>query len=103
MNKIPKKERTKFVPPVGEIIENSGFILFMDKQPVIIHTNDLKYTMITTFMYSDDPQSADLVHGLVPLRRWTKSRNMFREEFLAPAIFVAYNVFMNGVDRMDQI
>lgn len=103
MNKRPKNKRTKFVPPIGDIIPNAGFIIYMDKQPVIIHTNDLKFTMKTTFMYSDNQLTIDCVHGLVPLRRWTKSRNMFREEFLAPALFVAYNIFMNGVDRMDQI
>ena len=101
MNKKPKNERTKFQPPIGDIVENSGFIIYMDKQPVIIHTNDLKFTMKTTFMYSDDPLTIECVHGLVPLCRWTKGRNMFREEFLAHALFVAYNIFMNGVDRMD--
>ena len=43
MNKKPKNERTKFQPPIGDIVENSGFIIYMDKQPVIIHTNDLKF------------------------------------------------------------
>ena len=99
---ISKSQRTPFVPPVGEIIENAGFIVFMDKNPVIIHTNDLKYTMTTTFMYSNDQRTIDCVHGLVPLKRWEKKRSMFRSELKAPAIFVAYNVFMNGVDRMDQ-
>ena len=103
IRKIPKDQRQPFVPPVGDIVPNSGFIIYMDKQPVVIHTNDLKSKMTNTFMYSTDELAVELVHGLVPLKRWTKKRNMFREEFMAPAIFVAYNIFMNGVDRMDQI
>lgn len=32
MNKRPKNKRTKFVPPVGDIIPNAGFIIYMDNE-----------------------------------------------------------------------
>jgi hypothetical protein len=103
MKKLPSSERTAFTAPVGNIVERSGFVIFVDKQPVIVYTNDLACTMVQTFMESDDENTIKCVHGLVPLRRWTKTESMFCKEFLAPAIFVAYNIFMNGVDRMDQV
>jgi hypothetical protein len=39
---------------------------------------------------------------LAKLERWTGSENLHRTKFDVPAIIVAYNVFMNSVDRMDQ-
>jgi hypothetical protein len=42
------------------------------------------------------------VHGLAPLHRWTDECKINREKFDAPANVVAYNLFMNAVDRMDQ-
>ena len=65
---IPKAQRTPFVPPVGEIIKNAGFVVFMGKNPVIIHTNDLKHIITTTFMYSTEQLTIECVHALVPLR-----------------------------------
>ena len=103
MNKLPSSARTAFITPLGNIVEKSGFVIFMDKRPVIVYTNDLAYTMMQTFMESDNENTVRCVHGLVLLRRWTKTESIFRTEFLAPAIFVAYNIFMNGVDRMDQV
>lgn len=96
-------KKTTFVPPVGPIADLSGFVIFIDKQPVIVYTNDLYQTMSRTFMNSNNKEAIRCVHGLVPLKRWTNQESMFRTEFLAPAIFVAYNIFMNSVDRMYQI
>jgi hypothetical protein len=98
MKKLPPTARTPSVSPLGNIVERSGFVVFLDKQPVIVYTNDLAFTMTQTYMQSNDQSTINCVHGLVPLSRWTRTESMFRTEFLAPAIFVAYNVFMNGVD-----
>ena len=93
MRKLPSSERTMFVLPLGDKVER---LVFMDKQPVIVYTNDLACTMTQNCMESDDENTIKCVHGLVPLKRWTKTESMFRTEFLASAIFVAYNIFMKG-------
>ena len=56
-----------------------------------------------TYMYDDNPKAKECVHGLVNINRWEKGDKLFCSDFSAPAIFVAYNVFMNGVDRFDQV
>lgn len=45
----------------------------------------------------------DLLNGLVKLSRWTGTESCHRTNFQVPAIIVSYNMFMNVVDRMDQI
>ena len=42
------------------------------------------------------------MHGLVDIQCWLGSESFRRTTLKAPAIVVAYNYFMNGVDRMDQ-
>jgi hypothetical protein len=42
------------------------------------------------------------VNGLAKLYRWTDDCLLYRKVFMAPAVVVAYNLFMNSVDRMDQ-
>jgi hypothetical protein len=42
------------------------------------------------------------VHGLVDMQCWLGSESFRRTTLKAPAIVVAFNYFMNGVDRMDQ-
>jgi hypothetical protein len=42
------------------------------------------------------------VRGLGILHHWTGDENMHQTPFEVPATFVAYNLFMNSVDRMDQ-
>ena len=44
-----------------------------------------------------------LVHGLAMLRRWVGNEVLTRTKFQVPATIVAYNTFMNAVDRMDQL
>jgi hypothetical protein len=47
-------------------------------------------------------EAVKCVHGLVDIKRWLGSESFPRTTFKAPAIVVAYNYFMNGVDCMDQ-
>ena len=43
------------------------------------------------------------VNGLALLRRWIGGEVMNRTEFHVPSIIVAYNNYMNGVDRMEKM
>ncbi|OWZ24586.1 hypothetical protein PHMEG_000336 [Phytophthora megakarya] len=44
--------------------------------------------------------SAEAVYSI---RRWTEDRTLHRQEFMTPTIIAAYNLCMNGVDRVDQL
>ena len=45
---------------------------------------------------------ADKIGGLALLLRWTGSEKMMRTKFWVPVLIVAYNLFMNAVDQLDQ-
>ncbi len=102
MSKLPSKERTPFVPPMGSIAEKTGYIVFKDSKVVIFYSNDLAETPQEPMLESNDARAVTCVHGLAKLFRWTGDQLLHRKIFMVPAVIVAYNKFMNGVDRMDQ-
>jgi hypothetical protein len=51
---------------------------------------------------NDDEHAIHCVNGLCKLHHWTDNCMLHRQAFMAPAPIVAYNLFMNAVDRMDQ-
>lgn len=42
-------------------------------------------------------------HGLAQLESWRGEKVLNRTEFMVPTVIVAYNRFMNGVDRLNQV
>lgn len=42
------------------------------------------------------------LHGLAPLQRWTGDESLRHSTLQVPPLIIAYNLFMNGVDRFDQ-
>jgi hypothetical protein len=48
-------------------------------------------------------EAIKLCRGVAKLHRWTGTEVLNRSSFLVPAPIIAYNMFMNGVDRMDQL
>ena len=91
-----------FSPPTGEIAKKAGYIVWLDKQPVTFYTNDLYCDVPGDIVRGDDEEAIKCVHGVVKINRWMGNESMKRTEIMAPAVVVAYNFFMNGVDRMDQ-
>ena len=85
------------------VAKQCGYILFLDKKPVIFYTNDLAKTLKTLFSGPDDPHTVEWVHGLATMWRWTGHSFHGKQSFQVPAPVVAYNLFMNGVDRAEQI
>jgi hypothetical protein len=51
----------------------------------------------------DSPEAIQSVNGTCTIRRWTGLEVMHYSMFEVPAIVRAYNLFMNAVDRIDQI
>jgi hypothetical protein len=85
----------------GNIAENAGYIVFKDRAIVVFYTNDLASTPIE-LINSPNNTSIECVKGLAPLKRWIGNESMHRTVLMVPAPIVAYNIFMNGVDRFDQ-
>ncbi|KAK1938850.1 hypothetical protein P3T76_008925 [Phytophthora citrophthora] len=85
------------------IAENERYVVYRDKNTVGFYTNDLAGTMTEPMLPGTSTEVVRLCRGLAPLRRWTGDQVMHRKTFQAPATVVAYNIFMNGVDRVDQL
>ena len=104
--KLSKTQQVKvppFMPSAFTQAENAGFIVLLDKKVVIIYTNDLAGTPTQRILDGTTEEAKALVHGLVSMKRWTGGESLHRTTLKVPAVFAAYNLFMNAVDRVDQI
>ena len=86
----------------AQVAKNAGFIVFKDRNVVVFYTNDLATTPSSPI---EEPTEETIrcVRGLAPLKRWIGGETFHRTELKVPAIIVAYNLFMNSVDRFDQV
>jgi hypothetical protein len=96
-----------FNPPLANNTEvvapNCGYVVFKDRKDAVFYTNDLAATPNELVVIgNDDDHAIHCVNGLAKLHRWTDDCMLNRTVFMAPALIVAYNLFMNAVDRMDQ-
>lgn len=96
-------EKQKFIPPTDLVASNAGYIVFKDSKVVIFYTNDLAGTPDHAIMDGTLTETAMLCHGVSKIHRWTGCEIMKRTCFEVPVQIIAYNMFMNGVDRMDQL
>ncbi|KAE9041166.1 hypothetical protein PR003_g12877 [Phytophthora rubi] len=100
--KLPPHLQTEYIAP-KTVAVNAGYIVFRDKRTVVFYTNDLAGTPSQRILPGSSPEATWFCRGLAPLRRWKNDRVMHRQTFQVPAMIVAYNLFMNGVDRVDQL
>ena len=100
---LPSNERKPFTPPTSQVADKAGYIIFKDKKIVIFYTNDLACTPSKPILLGKSEEAIKAVNGLGKLYRWTGNENMCRIEFLVPIMVVAYNKFMSGIDRIDQL
>ena len=103
MKKLSKKDRKKFIPPKGDLAENAGFLVKKDSKVVIFYCNCLKLTPPAEITIGNDEEAIKCVNGMGTIQRWTGKETMHRTNLSVPAIIVAYNNYMNSVDRMDHI
>ena len=101
--KLPKDQRVTFEAPKDNVAENAGYVIWKDSKTVIFYCNDLAGTPTTPIQDGEMIEAILLVNGLASLNRWIGGEVMNRTEFHVPSIIVAYNNYMNGVDRMDQM
>jgi hypothetical protein len=69
---------------------------------VLFYSNDLCENPEEPILLGTDERAIRCVGGLAKISRWTGTENLHRTDFFVAAPIVAYNMFMNGVDRMDQ-
>ena len=105
MQKLPKEQCVSFDYSVSAVAEKAGYVVWKYSKVVLFYANDL--VAATPFRPIIDGADADeavmCVTGLAKLHRWTGTETMLYTPFDVPAIIVAYNMFMNSVDRMDQL
>lgn len=102
MRNVSVNEKVPFEPPETVVAKHAGYILWKDSKLVMFYSNDLKLTPAAPMLEGNDPRAIECVHGLERLERWTGTESFHRTTFEVPAVIVAYNLFMNSVDRMDQ-
>ena len=90
------------MPLHDKVTEKAGYIVWKDKKIIIFYTNDLASSPSIPIIDGSTPEARSAVHGLAILSRWTGKEIFHRTNFLVPSPIVAYNLFMNSVDRMDQ-
>ena len=105
MKGLPKDKRYKFTYPreSSQKSENAGYILWKDSKIVVFYANCLQSTPSARLLVGTSDEAIKCVHGLSCLERWTGDETMNRTKFMVPAIIVAYNCCMNGVDCADQM
>ena len=82
---------------------NSGFIMFKDTKIVLFYSNELASTPFERICNSGDQRSICAVHGSVQTERWLGYETIGRSRFSCLAIIASYQLFMNGVDHVDQM
>ena len=95
--------REEFVPPATNFAEKAGYILFKDSKAVIFYSNDLGLTPSKPILHSHEDEAISAVRGIGNMQRWTGSENLVRTDFGTPNLIISCNMFMNGVDRFDQL
>jgi hypothetical protein len=95
-------QRTSFVPPLDNIADRSGYIVFKDSKVVLFYTNDLVQIPSEPILLGTDDRAVQCIGGLAKISCWTGVENLHRTDFYVAAPIVVYNMFMNGIGRMDQ-
>jgi hypothetical protein len=91
-----------FIPSLNNPAKNCGYIVFKDSKIVLFYTNDLVEDPPEPVLLGSDERAVKCVHGLAKLSHWTGTEVVNRSDFFVAVPIVMYNMFMNGVDRMDQ-
>lgn len=81
-------------------IEND--VVWKDLCTVVFYCNNLDGKPTAPVMASCKT-SIKCVHGLTNIRRWMGTEAMHATVIEVPAILMSYNLFMNGIDRFDQL
>lgn len=84
------------------MVDNDGYVVWKDRKVVVFYCNDLDGTPSAPVIAPCD-HLIKYLYGLTNIRRWMETESMHATVLEVPAILLAYNIFMNGVDRFDQL
>jgi hypothetical protein len=87
---------------IVRVATNCGYICIKDTRVVTMYSNDLADTPNAEVVLGTSEHAIHCVRGLATIYRWTSDEFMKKTPVLVPALFAAYNLYMNGVDRVDQ-
>ncbi|PXF46087.1 hypothetical protein BWQ96_04093 [Gracilariopsis chorda] len=76
--------------------------VFKDKKVSVFYTSDLGSTPKDRFAGPND-HSIESVHGVELLEHWNGAESLHRPRFEVPSVILACNMFMNCIDRFDQL
>jgi hypothetical protein len=93
---------TLFIPPLENPAKNCGYIVFKDSKIVLFYTNDLAEDPPEPVLLGSNERAMKCAHGLAKLSCLTGTKVLNRSDFFVAVPIVTYNMFMNGVDCMDQ-
>jgi hypothetical protein len=85
------------------VADSAGFIVFKDSKVCVFYSNDLAFTPSQDFLEMESQEAINCCHGLATCERWLGPEHGHRTQLKVPAPIVAYNKYMNAVDRMDQM
>ena len=89
-----------------KVADKCGYIVWKDRKEVVFYTNNLIDTPTKDFLHSaketDSEEAIRCVGGLEYVERWDEECRNIRKLFLCPVFIALYNLFMNGVDCVDQ-
>lgn len=94
---VPRSEVTS-----AKVAENCGFIVWTDRNIVTFYGNELAKEPQDHVC----PRDFHLImgmHGIVEINRWQGNEAPHPAIIKTPSIVHAYNLFMNGADRFDQL
>jgi hypothetical protein len=86
-----------------KVAECAGYVVFKDSKVLVFYSNDLALTPTEPILSAQNESAVEAVRGLAVIKRWCGHEVFHRTKLKVPAIVAAYNMFMNAVDRMDQI
>ncbi len=78
-------------------------MVFNDSKIVVLYSNGLLENPPEPILQSLDERANKCIHGPAKTSRWKGTDMLYHTDFFVPAPIVAYNMFMNGVDCMDQL
>ncbi len=98
----PVAEQDQRIPPLDNIAEKAGFVVFIDNKVVTYYFSDLASTPGESILHHDKEEAVKCVQSLVRLQRWTGKESIHHTVIEVATPIVAHNPLMNGVDWLDQ-
>ena len=86
-----------------QISPNSGYIVWKNRKIAILFSNDLDGTPSEDILSSETEEALCCVHRTELINRWSNVSVYHQECIQSPDIVADYNIFMNGVDKLDQM